>query len=355
MLQSTPAQQASVDKRRAEANLPSLAVGVLFDKLPPRVVVSGTRKWQDGTAVQVGDKFHIGSCTKAMTATLLAVLVERSALSWEGTLAQYLPELEPRMHHDFKRVTLAQLTSHRAGLPGDMLTVDGGRLWAELWRLGGEVLQGRQLTARVLLTVAPVYAPGSKYEYSNAGYIILGAVMERVTGKSWERLMREEVFGPLRMHSAGFGCPADMHAARPDHPWAHREDRTPLVSDNPPSLGPAGTVHCSVADWLKFAQFHCDVYRKLPTVPSVSSSVDRLYKEAGDSQYTYGGWFAKRSKRLDRTAGAVVLSHSGSNTMNYATIHIVPARSIAAVACTNVGGEAQQPVMKAMVKQAMGW
>jgi CubicO group peptidase (beta-lactamase class C family) len=77
---------------------------------------------------------------------------------------------------------------------------------------------------------------------------------EQVTGESWETLMRMRLIEPLGMASAGFGSPGQP--GRVDQPWGHHPDANeikPTQEDNAPALGPAGTVHCTVSDWAKFA------------------------------------------------------------------------------------------------------
>ena len=73
------------------------------------------------------------------------------------------------------------------------------------------------------LSRPPALNPGVRYEYSNVGYIIAGAVAERCTGKSWEELLRSEVFTPLGMTTAGFGPPGEAGARPADQPRAHTE------------------------------------------------------------------------------------------------------------------------------------
>src|ERR1035441_9720162 len=102
---------------------------------------------------------------------------------------------------------------------------------------------------------APSHNPGTHYEYSNLGYAIAGAITEKITGKSWEQAMRDEVFGPLGMKSVGFGGTGTP--GHVDQPWGHYKDGQPVFGngpsvDNPPVLSPAGRVHCTIQDWARF-------------------------------------------------------------------------------------------------------
>src|SRR5262249_22338988 len=139
------------------------------------------------------------------------------------------------------------LTSHQAGLPANP-------------PLGWGLLVQRDLTPREqraaaldkLLAQKPVGSPGEKFEYSNIGYVIAAIAAEKCVDKSWEDLMADEVFVPLGMKSAGHGVPGSAKGP-PDQPRPHAENGSVRPTlDNPALMGPAGNVHCSMADWAKF-------------------------------------------------------------------------------------------------------
>ena len=99
-----------------------------------------------------------------------------------------------------------------------------------------------------------------QFEYSNLGYIVVAMMAESATGTKWESLIQQELFGPLGMTTAGFGPPST--AGNIDQPWGHGRNSSQIFSnqfDNPPSLAPAGTIHCSIVDWAKFVALHLDL------------------------------------------------------------------------------------------------
>jgi CubicO group peptidase (beta-lactamase class C family) len=100
-----------------------------------------------------------------------------------------------------------------------------------------------------VLEKKPAATPDTHFAYSNFGYMVAGAMLEQVAQRSWEQLLQEHLFKPLRMRTAGFGPPKQVagHNGKPPRP---------PVFDNPPVLGPAGTVHCSLRDWAAFARLH---------------------------------------------------------------------------------------------------
>ena len=93
--------------------------------------------------------------------------------------------------------------------------------------------------------------------YSNQGYAIVGAMLEKITGLDYETLITEKLFKPLRMDTAGFGPPGTTNTV--DQPWGHVQKlfmTIPVQADNPPAIAPAGRVHCSLDDLARFAIFH---------------------------------------------------------------------------------------------------
>jgi CubicO group peptidase (beta-lactamase class C family) len=259
-----------------------------------------------------------------MTAVVLATLVEQHKLTWETTTAQAFPAIAPKLPSELREVTLACLLAHRAGLPHD---AD----WMAVSRAGS--LHQQRLAALASLASVPLLSPpGSKYSYSNLGYVIAGAMAEEATGETWEHLVARIVFQPLGMRTAGFGGMGTP--GRFDQPWQHRLDGDLIMkngptADNPPVLGPAGTVHCSIGDW---ASFIADQLRGLEGKRSLLSpaSCQAIHQPAFGGDYA-GGWIV-----LQRSwGGGTVYTHSGSNRLNYSVAWMAPKRDFAVLVCTN--------------------
>jgi len=313
---------------RKKRDLPALAVVVVKDgKICDRAAV-GVRKLGDPTPVTTNDLFHIGSCTKSMTATLAALLVEEGKLQWTTTVAQVFPEL--KMDKRYEAVTLEQLLMHRGGCPAD----PPAAAWAQAWKQTGTATEQRFQFIQAVLSKPPAATPGSQYIYSNQGYAIAGAMLEKLAAKPWETLLTEKLFRPLGMKFAGFGAPGAI--GKLDQPWGHARSlssTTPVQKDNPPAIGPAGTVHCSLDDLARFVMLHLrrgqgggsllkpETFRKLHTPP------------AGED-YAFG-WLS-----LERGwAGGRALMHNGSNTMWYLVMWLAPEKNFAVIAATNIAGD----------------
>jgi CubicO group peptidase (beta-lactamase class C family) len=265
-----------------------------------------------------------------MTATLAAMFVEEGKLRWDTRITEALPELKGKVHADFEAVTLEMLLQHRGGLATAALP----SAWKRAWEKDGTPTRQRAEFIAAVLAREPAFKPGTKFNYSNQGYAVVGAMIEKLAGSPWETLMAERIFRPLEMKTAGFGAPGA--AGKVDEPWGHTikaGKNDPSQSDNPPSIGPGGTVHCSMEDLSRFTRMHLrrgrdggqlkpDYFRRLHTPP--------------EGQDYACGWSS-----LDRGwAGGKALTHNGSNTMWFVVMWLAPERDFSVVVGTNVAGTA---------------
>ena len=182
---------------RAKHKVPSLAVAVLFEGGIVATNAVGVRKQGDSQEVTPDDKYHLGSITKSMTATVAAMLVEQGRISWTTTVGELFPDLRQRMHPKYRGVTLEQLLAHRGGAPGEPL----GKVWAEAWEARGTPAEQRLAFVAAILARKPETEPAP-----NRLYAIPGVMLGMAAEKSWEYLMRSMLFQPLGMSSAGFGA-----------------------------------------------------------------------------------------------------------------------------------------------------
>lgn len=319
---------------RARHQLPALAAVVLREDGIVALGAVGVRKLGSPKGVTANDRFHLGSDTKAMTATLIALLVEEGRLSWDTTLAAALPDLAPTMNADYRGVTVEQLLQHRGGLPAD-LRRDG--LWLRLRTAADTPREQRELLAGTVLSWPPAVPPGSQYLYSNAGYAVAGLIAERITGEAWEDLMRRRLFEPLGMSTAGFGPPGTPGEV--DEPRGHATGvlgTSPLepgpLADNPPAIGPAATVHCSLPDWGEFVRLHLRGARGTAALLRPETFA-RLHTPPAGAGYA-AGWGV-----LQHPTEGRVLLHAGSNTLWFAQAWVATERGYAILVATNRGGD----------------
>lgn len=315
---------------------PAIAALIQMDGKVAAEAVVGSRALGHPQPATVNDRWHIGSDTKAFTATLIGTLVDRQVVSLDDTLETSLPALANTMHPAYRRITIRQLLSHTAGLPPLTNTETEFPTAQTVVRSVRGVSAQRMALARYFLSKPPASAAGT-FRYSNLGYIIAGAIAESRTGESWEDLMSERVFIPLGIRDAGFGPPG--HSGRYDQPLGHGEisGREPLDpadpgSDGPAWLGPAGSVNISLKDWAMFAQDQLDGaigHGKL-----LKQSTYKALQTPVADHYALG-WGAS----LNSDGTPKVLTHEGSNGFWVAAICIYPKQGTIILMTTNFGGD----------------
>ena len=331
----------------AKYQLPALAAAVVKNG---KIVASGavgTRRAGSSIPVRVNDRFHLGSDTKAMTALLGGMLVEEARIRWNSTLAEVFPELADKMTPGLRRATLEQLLSHTSGIPAD------NEAFADV--LGKSSFQDGNLDdLRYWLlqqwSTQPLDAePGARFAYSNMGYTIAGAMMERVAGKTWEEMITERIFVPLGLKTAGLGPQATL--GRVDAPLGHALVNGKLKAflagpdgDNPPIIGPAGLAHMSVLDFARWAGWNAGEGRRGPKLVQpetlkklhtpVVSMPDR--KDAAPGTPSHGKYALGWAQVNVEWAPDSLIHHAGSNQKNLAHIWVAPKRDLAMVIVTNV-------------------
>ncbi len=300
--------QDALDAAVAQEQIPGMIAAISSSEGIVAIASAGLRKTGSKERLQPTDTVHLGSCTKAMTASLMASFVAEGKLTWDSRLVDYLPELKGQVHPAYHRATLWQLLTHRAGVPAN------AKDWSAHGNLG---LSSRRLKLlKDNLQEKPSAGEGA-FLYSNLGYMAAGCIAEKLSGETWETLVRTRLFLPLGMDSAGFGPPGILGKA--DQPWGHvrvKSQWKALQRDNPEALGPAGRVHCSLEDWAKFIALFLPGGNRAG-LPVDCINLDKLVDPVGDYA---AGWIV-----VDRPWGkGKVYTHSGSNTMWYATVWVAP-------------------------------
>lgn len=353
----------------AKHEIPAMAACVVQDGRVVMLGVSGVRQRGSPDLATTSDLWHLGSCTKAMTATLCGQLVEQGKLTWESTIGEVFPDLKEQAEKNgWAGVTLGQLCTNSSSVPGDLGT-DG--LWSKLWQHKGTNTAARRVLLEGVLGYTPAQAPGTKYEYSNAGFAIAGHMCEQVTGRAWEELITAELFTPLGITSAGFGAPGvGEEKGTVTQPRGHAgkgKAGKPIApgpkADNPAAIGPAGTAHMTITDWARFAALHAAEARPDASVPEgvkrdivSAATFARLHTAPTTLKTNYAyGWIASTrpwAKGTREGDTGRVLTHSGSNTMWFCTAWVAPERNLAIVVACNQGdgGKAADEAVGAIIK-----
>jgi CubicO group peptidase (beta-lactamase class C family) len=320
----------SLEKIRKEHSVPALAAAVVDDGKLVALGACGSRTAERMVPVMLDDQWSLASCTKSMTASIAAMLVEEGWICWNTTVGEIFPDETEEMNHAWHDVTLEQLLVHRGGAPHEPPKDP----YDEALKQKGEPMSQRREFVMGVLRLPPAKPPGTHWIYSDCGYAIAGAMLERATGKPWESMMRTRLFEPLGLKSAGFGAPATP--GKLDQPWGHLGDESPFKpvppgpdADYPPALGPAATVHMSIADFARYAQWHVAGARGEGTLLK-PESFRKLHTPPDGQEYAMGWAVTKR-----RWAGGTALMHSGENSMFYAVMWLGPREDTCFVAACN--------------------
>ena len=217
------------------------------------------RRNESGDACDGQTLFQIGSCTKAFTAAAAMILKERGILDLDKPVCEYLPGFDLMDEYAARHVTTRDLLCHRSGIPRHEYA----------WY--GTDFTRAQLVHN-LRYLAPNMGLRQGYQYNNIGFILVGLLIEKLTGKSWEAFVEEELFRPIGMHrTTAFvdDAIADGNYTQPySRPDLYAESgvkaipfyRMPEVEDYQKRIGapfgPAGSVLSCAEDMLKWGQFH---------------------------------------------------------------------------------------------------
>jgi CubicO group peptidase (beta-lactamase class C family) len=181
-----------------EYRVPAAAIVIVHDG---RIVhLRGFGTDNQGRPVTSATGFVLGSMSKSITALAVMQLVERKQLALDGAVRRYLPWFRVASADSGASITVRQLLLHTSGIPQR-----AGRAADPASSLADQVA--------ALRTVAPLHAPGTAHAYASANYLVLGAIVEAVSGRSFAEYVQAEIFQPLEMHHS-FTDQARARAAR---------------------------------------------------------------------------------------------------------------------------------------------
>lgn len=317
---------AILDSMRYEFELPALAAAIITTDSVFDAQAVGSRRYCGPLNVTNNDQFHLGSNTKAFTAVLIGMLIDEGLIAWDTKLPEIFPELAPTMRADYKEVTIQEVLSHSAGFLREY-PVDP---------IQGSVKERRYNQVSRFLNEAPPGQIKGQYCYSNMGYIIAGAIAEKVTGRSYEELLIEKVLTPLGITTGGFGPMGTP--GYDDQPLQHTIHNAVIIpyesSDIPLETAPAGKLHMSIGDWAKFILWvmNCEKGHYTLLRPETARKLtSQIVRKDDDNDYYGCGW-----EIVTNTDWGRVIAHSGSNGLNlsYALIYID--KGFAVITTTNI-------------------
>ncbi len=309
---------AEITNVRLRYGLPGVVAMVLRSGAVIAQGASGVRSVTTSVPVVIDDRFVLGSCGKSMTATIAARLVARGVIRFETTLTEAFPDLAPWIQPAYRGATLESLLAHRAGLP---------QLPPVPVPLRGDPALERERALPVILTLSPQGLPGQTFLYSNLGYIVAGAMLERLAGMPFEALAASELFAPLGLKTAGFGPPLG------EAPQGHTAFGLPLPPESelypPVGASPAGLFHLSLPEWARYALVHMNLGPPDYLPPELLARLQRPWTPELGASYALG-W------HVDPGNWGTELRHDGSDGYWSARIRLVPALSYGVLMATNM-------------------
>ncbi|MDQ0728210.1 serine hydrolase [Microbacterium sp. W4I20] len=340
LLQSTLAERAKAH------GVPAAAVAVVVDGeiVEHAVGVLSTATKVEATTDSV---FQIGSITKVWTATLVMQLVDEGLVELDAPVRQYLPEFALADDAVAAAITVRQLLSHRSGIEGDIFT-DTGR---------GDDAISTYLT--LLSDAGQIFPPGSFFSYSNAGYVVLGRLVERVRDTTWEQALVERIATPLGLHTVSPSpYEAILHRAAVGHvgPDADGVAQPAPFWAMARSNEPAGSMLAmSARDLAAFAQAHLRAAAGSSAAGSSAAGTSAGEAPEGSDVLSQDAALAMRTTevRLPRLAGmgaawglgweidregdGMLFGHDGNTIGQSSFLRIAPDAEAAVVLLTNGG------------------
>ena len=332
----------ALEELRRKYNLPGLLAGQFDTQNLRHIQAVGFRRSGSKDPLLVSHPMHLGSCTKSMTATLIAMAVDEGRLGWHTTLGDVFRSDAKVTGSPWANVTIEQMLHHTSGAPANPP-------WAQFTDPQTPIRDHRRNALHWWMdqprNPKPSGSDSPEFLYSNLGYMALGAVLEQLRDEPWEDQIRERLFDPLGMKSAGFGIPSKSLGDRV--PWGHIRPAGLLVAledDNPPALGPAGTVYANMEDWVRYLQVHLrDKPSDTPVLKLSQESFDVLHRAKAQESYA-GGWNIIR-----RTwSQGPIYTHNGSNTYWYCVVFLAPHEGRGIFAASNFGLDAARPCDEAL-------
>lgn len=331
-----------VNRERIKWGVPGIAVGILKEgKIETEGY--GVTSLETGWPVTPDTLFEIGSNSKVFTTTLLMTLVDQGKVDLDELVKTYLPDLKLQDMTVLDELKVRHLVSHQSGIWGDVFDDHG---WGD---------DGLAKSVEAIVDIPHMYRPTEAWAYTNIAYNIAGRIIEVLLEQPFEVAMRERVLKPLGLersfyfahevfpypHSVGHGPakPGDDDVIVMREYWLNR------------ALNPAGGLHGTVEDILKFDLYHMDGGDH-----AVLSDEARLkMREPQIKVPNFGGeWcLGWRSRTLD----GVRLFEHGGGTNGFITANMaIPEKGVAIAIYTNsmYGGSAIQTINKWLLEQVAG-
>lgn len=261
-ISSLCASQVAPSEKSLSPEIDKIFVALISEKTPGAAVLVrkagrtifergyGVRDLRTFTKIDPETNFRLASCTKQFTAMSIMLLVHDGKLRYSDKLSDVFPDFPGYG----KAITIRHLLNHTSGLPDYENLMDAAekRKGSAIWTAGHQI-QDDEVLALLKQETSGKFAPGTKWSYSNSGYVVLGLIVAKVSGKALPEFLRERIFAPLKMDSTLAYVKGKNEVPR--RAYGHSRDGSTLgETDQSPTsatLGDGG-VYSSLEDLAKW-------------------------------------------------------------------------------------------------------
>ncbi len=329
---SAPARDFSeidtyIKQMMADYSVPGVGIGLVQDGKIIYTKGYGVRDTKTNAPVTENTQFEIGSITKSFTSLGALQLVEQGKLDLDTPIIKYLPDFKLSDPAATQKVTMRHVLSHTSGLPP----------------ANADVFQGkpRQQILTDIASINLTAQPGQTWQYSNQNFVIAGAVIEKVSGQSWEDYIRQHILNPLGMKTANFDV-ATMQKT-PDFASPHQLDVLKGMQPAPftelGGYGPAGSINASVQEMAQYVRFQVGDGSFDGGQPVISNNLFNLMHTQQFAMPQSSDLFTNQGYGLGWTTGEYrgykLVSHDGSTNTFFANAFLAPAAKSGVIVLTN--------------------
>ncbi len=285
------------------------------------------REWR--VPVSSGTVFRIGSTTKQFTAAAILQLAEEGKLEIDDPISKYY-DTPP----SWSGITLRQLLTHTSGIP-DFTQTNG-------FIRGGARLEGAPETFLRIIRDQPLdFAPGSKFRYDNTGYVLLGLVIEKVSGETYPQYLEDRIFRPLGMSHTAYDRLDEIVPDRASGYWLTDGGwRNARLWTTAASFA-AGGVRSTADDLLRWDQA---LYGAKPLNPQ---SIGAMFTDYGHG-YGFGSFVELRH-------GHRLWDHGGNLPGFSSAFERYPDDKLTIIVLSNIEGQQSEQISKALAGLYFGW
>lgn len=321
-----------VEKIIAEHKVPGIAISIVKDGQVLYAQGFGLRDVKNGLSVTPHTLFAIGSCTKALTATTMGILVDEGKLEWDKPVRTYLPAFMLSDLIVTEQMKARDLVCHRSGLPRH------DQMWYK------SPLSRRELFDRLRYLE---FSRGLRetYQYNNLMFMTAGTLVETIAGTSWEDFARQRILAPLGMNETNFSVEDSKKAADFALPYQEVTSKIEQIPFcNIDAIAPAGSINSNVLDMAKWVLLNLNKGKygekgekqiiSEATLAQIHSPQVVVPDTVKYDELFYGSY--GMAWRISAYRGHLIVSHGGAIDGFSATVSMMPKDHIGIVLLNNL-------------------